>query len=108
MLLDTQGLARVTTTLCGARTTRSPHLLSKRCRHQRRVRSADWQRSSPHQCRTPVTRCPWPTIPLTSRRCCIALSTDREQVSHASCARAGRSRQCPSKWAGPDAPKRAG
>jgi hypothetical protein len=31
----------------------------------------------------------------------IAWSTDRDQVSHASSARAGRSRQCQSKWAGP-------
>jgi hypothetical protein len=33
--------------------------------------------------------------------CGVSLFLDREQVSHASSARAGRSRQCQAKWAGP-------
>jgi len=46
----------------------------------------------------------WPKISclfqLTPLGCGVASSADREQASHASSARAGRSRQCESKWAG--------
>jgi hypothetical protein len=46
----------------------------------------------------------WPKISclfqLTPLGCGVASSADREQASHASRARAGRSRQCQSKWAG--------
>jgi hypothetical protein len=37
---------------------------------------------------------------LTPVGCGVASSADREQASHASRARAGRSHQCQSKWAG--------
>ena len=41
----------------------------------------------------------WPNFQLTSIRCGVVSSADRVQVSHASRASAGRSRQRQSKWA---------
>jgi len=37
-------------------------------------------------------------IRLTPRQCGVASALDRDKASHASRARAGRSRQCQSKW----------
>ena len=43
----------------------------------------------------------WPIFRLTQLRYDVVSPSDREQVSHASRARAGRSRACQAKWADP-------